>query len=151
MTNCRRCGCTIESDDGQCPRCYWMPKPPIDLWAGFLAHEKLCPKCMGEEDVLDILELAEELAKLGSPSYTPYLERLKTRRLIVTTAMELGIDLTAIKHRVKMLMGRGLLDIWVSEYKMRYGSSVGTQAEWERKRRDIKTRLSRKNGQRGGS
>jgi hypothetical protein len=117
----------------------------MDKWARFLNHEKLNPKKMHPDDLMELVELCEELAKKGSPKYTPYVQRIVTRKLIVETALDLGIDLAGIKdaRTGRYLIGRGLLDVWLVAYKSRYGSTFGTQAEWEAKRRNVKIRLSK--------
>ena len=117
----------------------------INLWANFLFNEKLDPKKINEEDVLDLIELCVTLSKIRRPRVRPYKDRLESRRLIVSIAMDLGIDLAGIRHKVtkKYLIGRGLLNMWNKICVERYGSIHGTQSLWEAKRRDVKTRLSR--------
>ena len=104
----------------------------MDLWARFLAHEKLDPKNMSSDWVLKLINLTEELVKRGNPKYRPYKDRLETRKLICETAMDLGIDLTGIKHKWKgkYMIGRGLLDMWNKVCIERYGSVYGTQSAW---------------------
>ncbi len=109
-----------------------MAEGVIDKWIAFFTHEKL--KVL---DSFDLVKLVKDLAEKGTPKYRPYKSRLETRRLIVNRAMDLGIDLS--KHR----MGRGLLDMWNEVYKERFGSTFGTVAEREVKRREIKRRLAR--------
>jgi hypothetical protein len=138
----------------QCPNCKarWekvgtgplrKKKPLINLWASFLADHKLQPADVEEHWVLELIRLAEELCKRGEPRYSPYADRLKARELVCVAAMDLGIDLPAIKSRKgKTAMGRGLLDAWNIAYKKRHGSIVGTASAKEAKRRDIKTKLN---------
>lgn len=122
----------------------------INRWASFLAHEKLEPKrCDEYNDIFVLIKLTEELAKLGGiPCYRPYRDRLESRRFVVNTAMDLGIDLMAITHRGKPSIGRGLLDIWEIEYKRRFGSAHGTAAWAELKRRGVVTKLAKENNER---
>lgn len=116
-----------------------MSKSNVDLWANFLANEKLTPARV--EDPMLLVKLCEKLAETGGPRVKPYAAKLISRRRVVNQAMDLGIDLAALKDRGKLIMSRGLLDIWNSEYAKRYGSNVGTAAWKEAKRRDIKTLL----------
>ncbi len=120
-------------------------KSLIDLWANFLFHEKLDPKQMNADDILELIYLCEVLAEKGRPKFRPYKERLVTRRLIINTALDEGIDLIDLRHKAtkKSLIGRGLLDIWLVLYASRYGSTEGTRGEWEAKRRNVKIRLSK--------
>jgi hypothetical protein len=103
----------------------------IDLWAGFLKHEKLDPKQMSPDWVLKLIGLCEELAKKGKPKYRPYAARIQTRELIVNTAMDMAIDLVNIRNKFKgrYIIGRGLLDVWNRIYEKRFGSIHGTRGE----------------------
>lgn len=118
-------------------------KSPIDLWAGFLDHEKLGPDRTGV-NVMVLVKLCEELAKDHSEPYfyRDYKSRLQHRRWLVNKAMDLGIDLPAIKHKGRVAMGRGLLDIWNEQYQIRYGSNVGTVSRHEVVRRTVVTKLA---------
>lgn len=122
-----------------------MSKPIVDLWAGFLAHEKLHPDRIDGADVMDLIELCEKLALVRSPCFSPYNERLACRRLICETAMDMGFDLPSIRGGVtnKYIIGRGLLDMWNEVAKKRYGSVKGTQSLWEAKRRNVVTKLAK--------
>jgi hypothetical protein len=115
----------------------------IDLWANFLAHEKLTPNRVEDTWAMELVRLCEALAAKARPKFKPYRERLLTRQILCETAMELGIDLASIKnkHNQKIIMGRGLLDIWNQVYERRFGSSYGTAGEWEATRRNVKTNL----------
>jgi hypothetical protein len=114
----------------------------LNLWASFLAAEKLTAKTVDNFEVL--LDLAQELAKRGVvPSRRPYKDRIQSRRLVVNAAMDLGIDLTGLKKQGdKLAMGRGLLDVWKEEYARRFGSAFGTAAWAELKRRAVVTKLA---------
>src|SRR6516162_3453832 len=120
-------------------------KSDIDLWASFLANEKLEPERMEyEEEIEDMIRLAQTLAGLRSPKVRPHKERQACRRLVAATAIDLGIDLTAIKVRGKVLMARSLLDAWNEVCTKRFGSIYGSAGYFEAKRRDIKTRLAKR-------
>jgi hypothetical protein len=122
-------------------------KPVIDLWANFLMNEKLVTQHMDTDDVLAIIKLCEVLATKRGPKIRPYNLRLESRKLVCETAMELGIDLTAIRYHGKVMMARGLLDAWNKAYAERYGSAVGTASKMEASRRDVKTRLAERRKQ----
>jgi len=111
----------------------------INLWASFLANHKLTAERTGRLDVL--LQLCELLAAKGGPKVRPHTKRQECRRLVCDTAMEAGIDLTALKHRGRLAMSRGLLDAWNAAYAARYGSVLGTAGAREVVRRGAKTRL----------
>jgi hypothetical protein len=116
----------------------------IDKWANFLANEKLRPASVGEHWTMELVRLCEALAAKRGPKVTPYAERLASRRLVVDTAMDLGIDLPAIRGRTgRLVISRSLLDAWNLAYRERHGSILGTASAREAKRRDIKTRLCR--------
>jgi hypothetical protein len=116
----------------------------IDKWANFLANEKLRPASVGEQWTMELVRLCEALAAKRGPRVRPYLEKLASRRLVVDTAMDLGIDLPAIRGRTgRLVISRSLLDAWNLAYRERHGSTVGTASAREAKRRDIKTRLCR--------
>jgi hypothetical protein len=121
----------------------------INLWANFLANEKLTPERVGDR-LPDLIRLAEELAKDGSPKIRPHKAKLESRKRVARKAIDLSIDLTSIKHRGKMAMGRGMLDAWNSVYAERFGGIVGTSGEKELNRRRIVTKITRK-GQTNGS
>jgi|2_EtaG_2_1085320.scaffolds.fasta_scaffold00029_58 hypothetical protein len=114
----------------------------IDKWANFLMNEKLEPKRMpNKQDVLLIIRLCEELARIRGPKIRPHKLKLESRRFVCDTAIKLGIDLSSIKSKKgKMLMGRGLLDAWMLAYKENFDSTFGTVAEKETIRRNIKQR-----------
>lgn len=114
----------------------------IDLWANFLMNEKLSPQRVPNPMVL--VALAEKLATIRGPKVRPYKLRIESRRLVVQTAMDMGIDLAGIKHHGKIAMARSLLDIWNEEYAKRFGSTFGTAGAKETTRRDVKTRLAAK-------
>lgn len=120
-------------------------KSLIDLWANFLYNEKLDPDKLDADSILELIFLCEELAKKRGPKVSPYMERLASRRLVIETALDLGVDLIDLRDfwNKKHIIGRGLLDMWQKVYTERYGSTVGTRGEWEMKRRDIKTRLAK--------
>jgi hypothetical protein len=117
---------------------------PIDLWANFLANEKLDPKSVDPYRVMDLVRLCEELAKDRLPMVSPHAAKAESRRLVAGTAMGLGIDLTAIRKRgqSKPAIGRGLLDAWLEVYRLKYGSAFGTAGEREVKRRGVVSRLA---------
>jgi hypothetical protein len=116
----------------------------IDKWANFLANEKLQPASVGEQWTMELVRLCEALAAKRGPRVRPYLEKLASRRLVVDTAMDLGIDLPAIRGRTgRLVISRSLLDAWNLAYREWHGSTVGTASVREAKRRDIKTRLCR--------
>ncbi len=115
-------------------------KSTVDVWANFLSNHGLDPKKVG--DPLRLVQLAEALAQKGRPSFRPHKDRLESRRLLVNTAMDLGIDLAGMKDRGKLIMDRGLLDIWNQEYAKRFGSEYGTAGWREAKRRTARTTVA---------
>lgn len=117
----------------------------INLWMNFLYNEKLDSDKMDEKTVIHLVRLCEKMAETRGPKIRPYAEKIKSRHFVCETAIDLSMDLMAIKHKNtgKRLIGRGLLDVWLKVYKERFGSTIGTSAEYETKRRDIKTRLAR--------
>jgi hypothetical protein len=135
------------------------PKPVINIWANFLSNEKLDPKAVSPADAVKLMDLCERLAeiqlpyrKLGDPprpaGHGPsHAQVLAARRLVCNTAMDMGLDLMAIKgvtkHKAgKPIMGRGLLDVWNAVYLERFGSTVGTSGAHEVIRRKVVTKLS---------
>ena len=58
-------------------------RPVIDLWANFLANEKLTPKRVGDK-VMQLIALCEELAKQRGPIVRPYAKKLESRRDVKT-------------------------------------------------------------------
>jgi hypothetical protein len=120
-------------------------KSVIDLWANFLANEKLVPDRLNPEDIQSLIRLSEALAEIQRPWISSHEVKLATRRVLCSVAMDLEIDLPAIKHKIsgKFVIGRGLLDMWLKVYQERFGDVYGTQAFKEAIRRDVKTRLSR--------
>lgn len=118
-------------------------KSPINLWASFLANEKLDPKFLAPADTLILLDLAAKLALIQTPRVRPYKARCDCRKLVCQVAMDNGIDLTAIKIRGKMAMARSLLDAWNTEYQARFGTIEGTSGAREDVRRRIKMSLSK--------
>ncbi len=123
-------------------------KPAINLWANFLSNEKLSPEYLSPEDTIKIISLCDRLATIANPCIRTHKHKLDSRRLVVTTAFDMGIDLLAMKRPkhsggTKPAIGRGLLDIWNEEYAKRFGSAKGTSGEAEVRRRGIVTRLSK--------
>ncbi len=117
----------------------------LERWSNFLDNEHLSLDRLTSNDQVKILKLVDILAKVEGPKRSPYKLRLESRRKLVLAAMEAGIDLAAIKYKGKMAMSRGLLDMWNTTYKERYGSTFGTSGNKESIRRDIKIKLSKKN------
>jgi len=116
----------------------------VDAWANFLASQRLEASLVREEHLMDLVRLAEHLGHDGYPRIASHDEVLRSRVLVCRAAMEVGLDLTAIKNRRgKTAIGRGLLDAWNRIYAERYGSNVGTAGSLEAKRRDVRTRVSR--------
>ncbi len=122
-----------------------MSKPIADLWANFLYWEKLDPKYVDEEDILKLMDLALKLSAIRGPKINPHKAKIESRRLVVNTAMDLGIDLPSIenKYNGRKIIGRGLLDIWNEQYAIRHGSTLGTAAAREAIRRNVVTKLSK--------
>ncbi len=121
-------------------------KPLIDLWAAFLANDKLEPKRTDEAGTMTILRLCEELVKRSQPPFVfcpfrSHPDRLRHRKMVAETAMDLGIDLMAIRHKGKPAMGRGLIDAWNAAYAERFGSTYGTAGAKEVARRTAKTTI----------
>lgn len=118
-------------------------KSNMDCWANFLMNEKLDPQSLHEDDVHNLIILAEEAGKIRRPKINMHKDKLESREFLCLMAFDLRIDLTAIKNkRGKIVMGRGLLDAWNKAYQKRFGSTVGTASAYEAKRRDVKTILS---------
>lgn len=111
-----------------------------ELWINFLDNEKLSADRVDPQSQPRLLALAEELAKKRRPKIKPYAQKLISRRVVVETAMDMSFDLTGIKHKGKPAISRSLLDAWNIVYKERFGTTFGTAAEKEVKRRDIKLR-----------
>lgn len=117
-------------------------------WASFLSFDKLdAGKLVNNKHVLQLMELCQKLAAIREPSYKSHAEKMVCRRLVCTTAFDLGIDLMAMKRGKygggsKVAMGRGLLDVWNEEYKKRFGSILGTSGAAEITRRTVVTKLS---------
>lgn len=125
------------------------PKPVANLWASFLSNDKIdAGKLASDKYVLQLMELCQKLASIRKPSYASHVEKMACRRLVCTTAFDLGIDLMGMKKRkfhggTKPAMGRGLLDVWNQEYAKRFGSIIGTAGAAEITRRTVVTRLSK--------
>lgn len=117
-------------------------------WANFLSFDKLdAGKLVNNKHVLQLVQLCEKLASIRAPSYVSHAEKMVCRRLVCTTAFDLGIDLMAMKRGkygggTRVAMGRGLLDVWNEEYAKRFGSILGTAGAAEVTRRAVVTRLS---------
>lgn len=123
----------------------------LNLWANFLACEKLRPTALTLEGVQVLLDLTIELAKRKvKPSRRPYAARIASRRLVVNAAMDLGIDLMALvkSYDDKVAMGRGLIDVWHQVYAERFGSNYGTASWAELRRRRVVTKLSQERANR---
>jgi hypothetical protein len=120
-----------------------LSRSDTDRWANFLLNEKLEPKNLpDEQDTLDLIDLAEACGKERSPSIREHKLKLESREFLVAKAMDLGIDLPAMKNkRGRVAMGRGLLNAWNKVYAKKYGSTVGTASAFEARRRDVKTKL----------
>ncbi len=118
---------------------------PMNLWANFLDIHYLSVGRVGNQHCQKLVLLCQELGKIERPKIRPYTARLMSRRLVCQVAMDLGIDLTAMKGKdKKMAMHRGLLDIWNQVYKEKYGDTFGTPGAKEVVRRNVKTKLGRK-------
>lgn len=119
------------------------------VWAGRLAHDKMEMDKVNDQDRAKLIELVAELAKRHPEAQgQSHVHTLHFRKLVAETAMDLGIDLLAIKSmsrfkRGKPIIGRGLLDVWNEVLKQRFGSAVGTNAWREDKRRKIVTDMSK--------
>jgi len=120
-----------------------MTRTTPNLWLSFFQHEKIDVLKVDVEWVKPLMILVHKLSEFATPKYRPYAARLETRRILCTYAMDLGIDLPAIRHNGKVAMGRGLLDIWMDVYAKRFGSNHGTNAWAELKRRGVSTKLSK--------
>ncbi len=119
-----------------------MSKSNIDCWANFLMNEKLEPSTVGEENTPVLIYLAEKAGEIRRPNISMHKHKLESRAFLCKLAMDLGIDLPALKNnKGKMSMSRGLLDAWNKAYKEKFGSTVGTASEYEATRRDVKTDL----------
>jgi hypothetical protein len=112
--------------------------PVPDLWANFLANEKMTPKAVGPENIMILVDFCNRLAVIRGPRVTPYKLKQESRRFLCQKAMEWGIDLPAMCK-----IGRGLLDAWLLVYKELFGGVYGTAAFKEAVRRNVVTRLSK--------
>lgn len=125
-----------------------MSKSHINLWANFVMNEKLDPKTLSEKDVLVLMTICEALAADGPPKITMHPDKINSRRLLCRKAIEMGIDLTKMKRgRMKMAMGRGLLDVWNEEYGKKFGGTLGTSGAAEITRRSIVTAAAKRREQ----
>lgn len=117
----------------------------INSWANFLFNEKLDPKHMTPHQIIDLVRLCGLLAEVRPPKINMHKDKLESRRFVCETAIENSIDLAGIKKQgKKLMMGRGLLDMWLVVYQEYFDDAYGTTAFTESKRRDIKTRLAHK-------
>lgn len=127
-----------------------MSESNTNLWARFFANEKIVPDQLSEKDIQTLMRLCEALGAKRSPyegKGVSHINKMEARRLAVNTAMDMGIDLMAIKKKkfhggTKPAMGRGLLDVWNEEYQKRFGSIRGTLGEAEVIRRKVVTKLA---------
>ena len=113
----------------------------VEKWANFLAFERIAPDRMEYPEDLDTL--CRALASRGEPKHTPYSKRIASRELICNVAMDIGYDIASLRYRGKIMISRGLLDVWAKVYRARFGSAAGTLAARELTRRNIKQRLAR--------
>lgn len=120
-----------------------MNRSDTDKWANFLANEKLVPRSMDPVWVLRLIALCERMALVRPPAISPYKAKLEAREFVCLTAMEMGLDLTAVRHRAtgKVLMARSLLDAWNKAYHKKFGGTAGTAGVAEATRRNIVTKL----------
>lgn len=119
-------------------------------WANKLGHDKL--RLDGPVSDADRGKLVEVVAELTArfPDVScavSYKQRQTDRRAVCQVAMDLGIDLLAVKclglhRRGNPLIGRGLLDVWMVVLEERFGSNVGTNAKLEVIRRGVMTKLA---------
>jgi hypothetical protein len=127
-----------------------MALEAITRWTNALRFDKLAMDAVGTDDVGKLVEVCTLLAvrfpdiKLGQG----YKARQKNRADICHAAIDLGIDLVGIKalsryKRGKPLIGRGLLDVWTEVLKERFGSAHGTNAWFEQRRRNVKTKMAK--------
>jgi hypothetical protein len=119
----------------------------INKWANFLKNEKLDPAVLSEKDTLKLMMLAAKLAESGPPKIGSHADKQESRRKVCNTAFDMAIDLMGMKKQKyhggsKPAIGRGLLDVWNEQYKIRFGSTVGTLGASEVTRRTVVTRLS---------
>lgn len=134
------------------PVCFEDPKAtfgnsPFERWASKLRHDKLTMDRVSDADRAKLIEVCALLAE-RYPNVTCRVHPLHSRKEVCAAAIDLGVDLAAIKcqgryRHGKPLIGRGLLDVWLVVLKERFGSATGTNAWFEQKRRDIKTKLSK--------
>jgi hypothetical protein len=117
----------------------------IDKWANFLKNEKLDPKNISAEWTMKLIQLCEALASIHSPKISMHKFKIESRKLVVETAMNLGIDLASIRHKMtgRYIIGRGLLDVWNQVYKERYGAIDGTRGQLIDIHRKVVTHLRR--------
>lgn len=120
---------------------------PVARWANKLAGDKLAMDKVGDGDRGKLLELCILLAE-RFPDVTCRHHRYHTRKDVCEAAIDLGIDLLTIRSgsrykRGKPLIGRGLLEAWTVVLAARFGSAVGTNAWFEQRRRDIKTKMAK--------
>lgn len=114
-----------------------------DAWFNLLENHGFNNKMVG----LSVLKpLVRELVREhGWPEgwATTHKKRSMWRVALCRTAMEYGVDLAEFKYRGRLVMTRGLLDVWNKVYQEKYGSAAGTAGQKEAVRRDVKTRLAK--------
>lgn len=125
---------------------------PVDLWASFLAHEKLQADWVGPDGTLKLMDLCRELARREGdkmyPVYRSHKDRIIGRRKVCEAAMDMGLDLLSLtrpKHQGrgrKPAIGRGLLDVWNEVYKERFGDTRATPGAVEVIRRKVSGNVS---------
>lgn len=119
-----------------------MDRNEATVWLNFLRHEKLDPERTDPKSAERLKELATRLgAGGGCKTFLGYgyADRIKCRRIVCETAIDMGFDLMSVKHKgkPKPLIGRGLLDVWNVVYKERFGGVIGTGGWFEDKRRKV--------------
>lgn len=116
----------------------------LSRWFNALAIDRMAlERIASANDRERVVKVAERLAAEGVPTFMSYVGRMDNRRKICQAAFAVGVDLTKVKDgRGRVMMGRGLLDVWLREYALWFGGAEGTMAARETVRRNVVRRMS---------
>jgi len=117
-----------------------------DQWGKMLADVRgdyqLHPKnIMKDKDLPKLIDLITALSdKPVMPGSWTYKKRQSLRQTVYETALDLGIDIGSIELRRGAKLNRAFLEGWQTFLKSK--DMVSGSADWELKRRDVKSRLA---------